>query len=353
MSNFWSALGQGLTQFGQQRQQRQMQEQDIAREQQRYDQLQRERDRSYAWDVAQNLAPDQELDDASFGALSKAGPELQAYIQRDPLTGKRKWAGTQQQRTGAAREKAALEAAERNNALVAKQQEELARRDAATNALKDFTAKNGRHPTRDELFRIMTETGSMDPKMLGDWHLEDARIKSQEAMQRRYLAAAGRDDRYTPAGPRQPQPLDLVGLRNEARKKFAQGTMTQDEYNVITRELNRVEGLQKNPLQFYMNDVQNDLTQFYNSGIKPQGQPDAAWDPDPIKNQIRRPEVAERYLQYIQSDPDWQMQAEQDLRDPQAIQRYIGFVQQLQKKWQDEQAAQQNQGSWFGRFFGG
>jgi hypothetical protein len=77
--------------------------------------------------------------------------------------------------------------------------------------------------------------------------------------------------------------------------------------------------------------------------------------PKPFKD-LRNPEVIGNYLKYIQSDPDWQTQAQADLQDPANVQRYMQFVQQIQKKWQEQaaqEAAQQPQGwrAWlpFGR----
>jgi hypothetical protein len=348
MSNFFSALGQGLTNFGHARQERQQYDQQVGIEQERYNRQLQDKDRSYAWEVAQNLAPDQELDDVSWAALQKGGPELGAYVQQDPLTGKRKWRGTQQQQTSAAREQAQIEAARRSNELVAKQQEELTRRDAATAALKDFAAKNGRHPTRDELFKIMTESGTMDPKQLGDWHLENARIDASEAQSKRALAMADRYSRM-PVGP-QPRPaaapLDINQLRNETRKRLAQGMLDPEEYSFVNEQLRKMEGLQRGPLQFYMNDLSNDLTGRYQE-LNP-NKP-AQWGNEE-GNPIRNPQFAQQYLEYTQSNPEWQSMAAGDGLTPEDIQRYQAFVKQMQEKWQGEemqrQQERQQKGGW-------
>lgn len=341
MSNFWSNLGQGLTQFGHQRQQRQEYDREVARQEEERQQRQFERDRSYAWEVASNLAPDQELDDASFGALSKAGPEISAYVHQDPTTGKRLWRGTQQQRTSAARERAAQEAAERQNSILANQEAELQRREKLNRAVAEFTTKNGRRPSREELFGMMAQTETLDPKMVVDWDMDQARIKSAEALQQRYLAQANRDNRWVPSQPRQTnQPLDVQQLLSRARSAFAAGTMTAEEYQQSVQEINRIAQLQKNPLQFYMNDLQNDITSFGNASLQP-GQPQKDF------SAYRNPETMEQFLKYIQSDPTFQAQLEMDIQSPEDRQRYIAFVQQIRDKWQQEQANQPAQAPWY------
>lgn len=343
MSNFWSELGQGLQNFGQQRQARQYEDQEQARVAQERLRRQQELDRNYAWEVASNLAPDQELDDDTAAVFTKAGPEIGAYIAIDPLTGKRKWKGTQQQQTGAARERAAQETAERQNAVLKAQQDELTRQAKLNETVAAFTKATGRRPTRDELYKFMSETGAMDPKQMVEWDMEDKRIKSQEAIAARALAAAGRDNRWVPGagtGPKPPVQLDPQQLINEARRAFASGRMDQTEYQNAIKEIGRVGNLQRAPLQTYMNELQGDLTEFHNRQL-PQGtQPKQFGD-------YRNPDAIQKYLEYIQGDSDWQAQAQADLQDPQNIQRYIDFVKQIQQKWQTEAPPQQQEAPWW------
>lgn len=343
MSNFLSALGQGLVNFGGMRQQRQFQEAEFERDQDRLRQQQQDRDRNYAWEVASHMSPNQVVDTPTWETLSKAGPELGAYVQLDPVSGQRKWIGTQQQKTNAAREAASLDMAKRQNAVLSQQQEELERVENLNKAMAEFTATHNRRPTRDELYQMGSSLGALSAKDLINWDMQDKQIASQEAMAKRALAAAQRDNRWMPTTRQQPSgEIDYNVLRAQLERRHKLGMIKDDVYENARKGLERQMRIATNPLQAYMNDFTSDLTEYYNQK-NPNTDP-IQWDPS--NTQVRNSALAEEFLSQIIGSSDWAAQAESDNLD---VDRYVQFIQQqIEKIRKDEEArAAQQQPSWY------